>query len=131
VVKKNARYTIADSLHWNECKFICSPCIVFYFCFYYLPYSFSKTTQRISTAQSEYAKSRQGNNSVFLTKTMSSQPEGGHPIKWNKFSEFIISRVRGEWDKGMPICTEELFILIQCYVISSEDDDAIKLFADG
>jgi hypothetical protein len=76
-------------------------------------------------------KSKRTNNSVFFMKAMSRQPGGGHPTKWNDLSEFIASKVRDEWEKGMPICTKELFVLFQHNDIHSEDDEAIKLFVDG
>jgi hypothetical protein len=46
-------------------------------------------------------------------------------------SDFIASKVREEWEKGMPICTEELLILFQRHVINTEDDEAINMFVEG
>jgi hypothetical protein len=68
---------------------------------------------------------------LFVTKTMSRRPGGGRPIKWDNLAKFIVSKVREEWERGLPICTEELFILFQHHVISLEDPEARKLFVDG
>jgi len=101
----------------------------------YLFYSFSAsyklffiTTQRMSTAQ---AKAKQDKGSIFLTKETSRRPGAGRPSKWPVLAEFIVTKVREEWEKGTPITSQELLILFQEYANGIEDTEAAKVFVNG
>jgi hypothetical protein len=56
---------------------------------------------------------------------------GGRPKKWLDIENFIDNRVRYYWECGAPLTSKQLLLLVQQYVISSKNIDAIQVFVEG
>jgi hypothetical protein len=74
---------------------------------------------------------KENSSSFYLTKDRSRRPGGGRKPKWLLFENFIIDEVKQAWDKGMPLCKQELLLRFQLHVKHLDDPEAVKMFVDG
>jgi hypothetical protein len=62
---------------------------------------------------------------------MERRPGGGAPKKWTSLEGFIVRNVQEAWERGMPLCSNQLLGMFQRHVKKEGSDDEIKLFVDG
>jgi hypothetical protein len=59
------------------------------------------------------------------------RPGGGAPKKWEKYESFVMETVKAAWERGTPLCVEQLMLLFQAHVRQGDDEEAKGLYVTG
>jgi hypothetical protein len=81
--------------------------------------------------QLETINNKKKTDEFYMTKDRSRQPGSGRPPKWSDLEAFLVQQVTEAWEKGIPLCTEELMFRFQWHVKNLEIPAMTERFVEG